>query len=114
MRTAEVDLIESESQRIAAIDLNVSNVLDTFRSHRFHFHLATAHTIATFLSLGRATEVGWIIPAILTVVSCWDFCRSLTRLPEHFTHEFMPWQIAGATAAVILAASTVIAFIFSH
>lgn len=114
MRTAEADLIESESQRIASIELNSHNALETFRHHRVHFHLATAHTIATFLSLGRATEIGWVIPAILTVVSCWDFCRSLSRLPEHLTRELMPWQIAGATAAVVLAASTAIALIFSN
>ncbi len=114
MRTADVDLIEAETSRLATVNTNPSFFDMPILGNGLHYRFATAHAIITLFSLGRAAEAGWILPAILAVVSCWEYFRSLAHLPEHVTQPGVTWQLAATTATVVVAATTAIVMVFTR
>jgi hypothetical protein len=114
MRTIDVELMEAETNRLAAINSNQHFFEMPLLRNGLHYRFATVHAIFTLFSLGRAAEAGWILPAILAVVSCLEYCRSLAHLPDHVAHPGLSWQLAATTGTVIVAATMAIVMAFTH
>lgn len=109
--TGDFDLLTAESRRLADINLSDSNAQQQTGNPWMRFRFAAAHSVVALLAIGQATEP-WYLPILFVLVSCWDYCSSVTALPHRTASDAAAIRIAAITIAVIVAATISIVTLF--
>lgn len=113
MQNPDLELIQTEANRLAVVETGVDFAEERRFGTGLHFRFATAHVLVTLFSLGRAAESSWIFPAVLALASGWDYCRSLAIFAAPRPASAATWQLAAMTATVVMAATTAIVVAFA-